>query len=52
MKTLKCTEFEIRAFAGGKGGNLNYVLIKDLVAEKKLKDRRNKAKAKATPPGQ
>ncbi|MDX6496823.1 MAG: hypothetical protein QOG23_83 [Blastocatellia bacterium] len=52
MKTLKCTEFEIRAFAGGKGGNLNYVLIKDLVAEKKLKDRRDKARAKATPPGQ
>jgi hypothetical protein len=49
MKTLKCTEFEIRAFAGGKGGNLNYVLIKDLVAEKKLKDRRAKMSATATP---
>jgi hypothetical protein len=52
MKTLKCTDFEIRVFAGGPGGNLNYVLVKDQEAEKKLKDRRDKARAKATPPGQ
>jgi len=51
MKTLRCAEFEIRVFAGGPGGNLNYVLIKDLEAEKKLKDRRDKARAKAKPPG-
>jgi len=49
MKTLRCTDFEIRAFAGGPGGNLNYVSVKDLEAEKKFKDRRDKARAKATP---
>ena len=53
LKILKCTDFEIRVFAGGQGGNLNYVLMKDLDAEKKLKERRDKARAKATPtPGQ
>jgi len=49
MKTLKCTDFEIRIFAGGKGGNLNYVLVRDLVAEKTLKDRKAKAKKNASP---
>lgn len=49
MKTLTCKDFEVRIFAGGKGGNLNYVLMRDLVADKTLKDRRAKAKAKATP---
>jgi hypothetical protein len=49
MKTLKCTDFEIRVFAGGEGGNLNYVLIRDLEADKKLKERRAKAKEKPTP---
>ena len=49
LKILKCTDFEIRVFAGGPGGNLNYVLVKDLEAEKKLKERRDKARARATP---
>ena len=49
LKILKCTDFEVRVFIGGQGGNLNYVLMKDLEAEKKLKDRRDKARAKATP---
>jgi hypothetical protein len=49
MKTLKCADFEIRIFAGGKGGNLNYVLAKDLEAEKKLQEREKKAEEKATP---
>lgn len=49
MKTLKCNDFEVRVFAGGERGNLNYVLIRDLVADKTLKDRRAKARAKATP---
>ena len=49
MKTLTCKDFEVRVFAGGEGGNLNYVLLTDLEAEKKLKDRRAKARAKATP---
>ena len=49
LKILKCSEIEIRVFAGGQGGNLNYVLMKDLEAEKKLKERRDKARANATP---
>jgi hypothetical protein len=49
LKILKCTEFEVRVFAGGPGGNLNYVLLRDLVAEKKLKGRRDKARENATP---
>jgi hypothetical protein len=52
LKMLKCTEVEIRVFAGGPGGNLNYALMRDLVADKKLKDRRDKARAKATPSSQ
>lgn len=43
MKTLKCDGFEISVFAGGKGGrNLNYALMRDMVAGKGLKDRRKK----------
>lgn len=49
LKTLTCKDFEIRVFAGGEGGNLNYVLMRDLEADKKLKDRRAKAKATPTP---
>ncbi len=48
LKILKCVDFEIRVFAYGKGGNLNYVLMTDLSADKELKDRRAKARAKAT----
>jgi hypothetical protein len=51
LKILKCTDFEARVFVGGQGGNLNYVLMKDLGAEKKVKERRDKARAKAPPPG-
>ena len=47
MKSLKCADFEITVFAGGEGGKLNYVAMKDLVADKKLKDRRAKARANA-----
>jgi hypothetical protein len=50
MKTLTCKDFEIRVFAGGKGGNLNYILVKDLGAEEMLKARRKKARAMASPP--
>jgi hypothetical protein len=49
LKLLTCSEFEIRVFAGGPGGNLNYVLVKDLEAEKKLRDRQAKAQAAETP---
>jgi hypothetical protein len=55
LKILKCRDFEIRVFAGGKGGSLNYLKIHDLDAEKKLKDRMDKVEQKATsennPPG-
>src|SRR6185436_16527436 len=43
LKMLKCADFEVRVFAGGEGGNLNYVQMQDLVADKKLKERRKKA---------
>jgi hypothetical protein len=49
LKILKCVDFEIRVFAGGPGGNLNYVSMSDLLAAKKLKERRDKARASATP---
>ncbi len=49
MKTLTCQDFEVRIFAGGEGGNLNYVLLMDREAEKTLKDRRAKARAQAKP---
>jgi len=49
MKTLTCADFSVRIFAGGEGGNLNYVLVQDLEAEKKLKERRRKAREQASP---
>jgi len=49
LKTLTCKDFEIRVFAGGEGGNQNYVLLTDLEARKTLRDRRAKARAQATP---
>ena len=49
MKILTCGDFEIRVFAGGPGGNLNHVIVNDLEAEKVLKERRVKARQKATP---
>lgn len=49
LKILTCREFEVRVFAGGQGGNLNYVLIKDLEAARTLKDRRTKAGEKVPP---
>lgn len=48
-KTLKCADFEIRVFAGGQGGSLNHVLMQDLEADKKLKERRAKWLATQTP---
>jgi hypothetical protein len=48
-KVLKCTDFEVRVFAGGEGGNLNYVLMQDLEADKEVKERRRKAREKARP---
>jgi hypothetical protein len=49
LKVLTCKDFEIRVFAGTEGGASNYVLMKDLELEKELKDRRAKARAKASP---
>jgi len=45
LKSLSCRGFEVRVFAGGKGSNLNYVLLTDLDADKQLKNRRAKARA-------
>ena len=44
LKTLKCKDFEISLFAGGKNLSVNYVQMTDLVAQQKLKARRAKAK--------
>jgi hypothetical protein len=46
LKILTCTDFEIRVFAGGQGGNLNYVLMSDREAARTLKERRVKAREK------
>ena len=51
MKTLTCADFSIRAFAGGSGGNLNYVLLEDLEAKKELEERRKKAEKASSTPG-
>jgi hypothetical protein len=45
-KILTCTDFEIRVFAGGQGGNLNNVMMSDSVAARTLKERRVKAREK------
>ena len=47
LKILACPNFEIRVFAGGQGGNLNYVAMNDLEAARTLKERRVKAREKA-----
>ena len=47
MKTLTCTNFEIRVFAGGPGGSLNNVTMSDLEAARTLKERKAKAREKA-----
>ena len=49
LKILTCKDFEVRVFAGGQDGNLNYVLLTDLEADRQLKDRRAKARAQQTP---
>ena len=49
-KTLRCDGFEISMFVGGEGGSLNHVQMKDLAAEKELKDRRAKARKAAEKP--
>ncbi len=43
MKMLKCAEFEVRVYAGGENGSLNYVGLKDLKAEKALREKEEKA---------
>lgn len=49
LKILTCADFEVRVFAGGQGGNLNYVLMQDLEADKKVKERKRKAREQASP---
>jgi hypothetical protein len=45
LKTLKCNGFEISVFAS-KGGNADHIQMRDLAADKELKERRAKARAK------
>ena len=49
LKMLACKDFEVRVFIGGEGGKLNYVLMRDLEADRKLKERKAKARAQASP---
>ena len=49
MKVLRCSDFEIQIFAGGSGGSLNYVSMKDIAADDRLKERRKKAREMASP---
>jgi hypothetical protein len=44
LKSMKCKDFEISVFAGGKNVNINYVQMIDSVAQRKLKQRRAEAK--------
>ncbi|HKQ99536.1 MAG TPA: hypothetical protein VJT09_02615 [Pyrinomonadaceae bacterium] len=48
LKTLKCQELEISLFAGGSNVSINYAQMRDLVALKKYRERRLKAKEKET----
>jgi hypothetical protein len=51
MKTLECNGFSVRVFTGGEDGNQNYVLLQDLEADRKLKERRKKAREQPSPKG-
>lgn len=42
MKVLQCSGFEARAFASARGAIMAYVEIRDLAAEKQMKDREEK----------
>lgn len=46
LKVLRCSGFEIRAFAGRQAGVLNYIMVKDLGEEQKLKERKARAREK------
>jgi hypothetical protein len=50
LKILTCEGFEVRAFAGGKNVKFNYVKMTDTAAERKLKERREKARKAAPRP--
>ncbi len=45
LKTLRCNEFEVAVFAGGEGGNLNYVRVHDTASKRILQERKAKARA-------
>lgn len=47
LKILKCSGFEINAFMGLKGSNVNYLEMRDTVAVETLKERKAKAREKA-----
>lgn len=48
QKSLKCNGFEVTLFAGGEALNVNNVKVQDLVAAQTLKERRAKAKRRAS----
>lgn len=47
LKVLTCSGFEIRAFATQQSGVQSYILVKDLDAEQRLKERKAKKRAAA-----
>jgi hypothetical protein len=45
LKILKCKDFEVTVFAGGKNvQNINYVIVRDAASQKTLKERKEKAR--------
>lgn len=44
LKTMKCKDYEISVFAGGRNVNVNYVQMVDTTAQQKLKERRARLK--------
>lgn len=44
LKTLRCKDFEVSVFAGGNNVNINYVQLRDMTAQQKLKERKARAR--------
>lgn len=45
LKILKCKDFEVTVFAGGKNvQNINYVMVRDAASQKTIKERKEKAR--------
>jgi hypothetical protein len=43
LKTLRCQDFEVTLFAGGNNVNINYIEMRDMAAQQKLRERRSRA---------